>query len=966
MSFYRFFQKEEDGVWHPIQDSADVVEAAKREGAKKLTILAVNKPLGAEDAKRGNSYKGPLYFDIDSSEGLKHSIESARLLVNKLLETYETPRQALSIYLSGKKGFHVIVDQRAFMQRRVAVKDLPLIYKLMATELFVSGLDLSPYAVGRNNTFRIANLKRYDGNYRVPCTVEELAEMTPERYVELVAAPRAHLVFADYDGDCSVKLQLLYASASEKLARMDKELTSRTRDLAQGELAKIADHAPPCIDELCSGKGHRQGASFNDIALNVALWASRAQVPEMERERVIHLIADNMEASDRYPTARARITELESKYRYTLHSPEYKFGCNAMRALAKRGRQVCAGCPLEGGACAKGSQFYTDMAEQLGLSQNETGYIRVHKKGMIEHISTFTMHAEAVYMEPATDGTGGFRRKGTLCALHRHGEVLGRVIMSEESWGSKSSFLRELQGIQGVYYTGGDVDVQKIKMLVFSEEENMPEIYQVNAVGIHIERQGATEIVTYVENGHSLNNLNMVDTHKLTTGKPPKQPAHYFTTSAPAPGNKELDRALTEMCAINDKSAVAIMVGWFAACHLKAHLMRAFVQFPLLSLWGGTGAGKSKTVELLGHLCGMNLSVDRAENVAGINRFNAIELLSSSTTIPRVCEEYNRKNMAAENYAMLGELFKGVWGGEMVSRGEVLPGRSQAVSRSIQLSAPVVIQSEQEIKMPALQERTLILLLRKDTQNKRAYMEASSRREMITQFGLVLMQEALRLQVKDVQAMYMAQYDNVSEDEWDDRPAYSLRVVHMGLDWLAKVSRKSGLNNASFAFEELKIHLEGITGSGLSGKQRTLRAGRPQSEVDQLVGVLNDLAAESGAVLMDMLERGAHVPSRRIMLNPRTDWRVAGDELFLLPKVVHSRYAEHMKATGQSARLGDLSDFLKLVENESYFIAWRKLPDFGFGDNVLVLSLSELTRRNVGTSALIGVYDKLGTVQLEW
>ena len=102
MSFYRFFQREEEGVWHPIADSADVIEAAKREGAKKLTILAVNKPLGTEDAKRGNSYKGPLYFDIDTEDGdVDVALTSARALIANLMDHYGCPLEAISIYASG-------------------------------------------------------------------------------------------------------------------------------------------------------------------------------------------------------------------------------------------------------------------------------------------------------------------------------------------------------------------------------------------------------------------------------------------------------------------------------------------------------------------------------------------------------------------------------------------------------------------------------------------------------------------------------------------------------------------------------------------------------------------------------------------------------------------------------------------------------------------------------------------------
>lgn len=962
MSFYRFFQREEEGVWHPIADSADVIEAAKREGAKKLTILAVNKPLGTEDAKRGNSYKGPLYFDIDTEDGdVDVALTSARTLIANLMDHYGCPLEAISIYASGKKGVHVMVDQRAFMQRRTAVKDLPLIYKIMAADLYVTGLDLAPYSVGRNNTFRIANLKRMDGNYRVPVRYHELLELTATKYRELVSKPRPEVHFPDYDGDCSVRLQVLYASAAERLARMDKELSDRSRDLADSDLQKIADKAPPCVEELITGKGTRQGATFNDVALNIGLWAARAGAPEVERERVFAMIADNSESTQRYPTARSRITELDSKYRYVLNS-EYKFGCNAMRALVKSGRKVCEGCPLEAGCRGLGgAEFYNDMAEQLGLAQTSTGYIKVMKKGLVEPISTFTLSAEASYMEEQSDGTG-YRRRGTLCSLKRHGEVLAKAVLGEEAWASKSNFIRALEGLPGVYYTGGDAEVQKIKMMVFAEEEQMPEIFQVKTAGIHIQQSGPNEIVTYVETGRSLNNLRMVDTHRLTAAVP--APAELFSQTPMTPGCLHTDQALAQLCRINDRETVAIILGWFVAAHLKAHLMHNWAQFPLLSLWGGTGSGKSKTVELLTNLHGQNLLAHRPTNCAALNRFNAIELLSGTSTVPRVCEEYNKNNMPDTQFVMLGELFKAVWSGESAPRGSIQHGKP--VSLQIPLSAPVVIQSEQQIEMPSLLERTLVLMMRKSRRNKQAFSAAHEGRTYLRRLGQQMMEEALNLSTKTVQKMMADVHDLVADDHWDDRPAYSLRVVHMGLAWLAQLCRKHRLNDALIEVNALIEAMINVTADSRQKQNGGLLTKRSTSEVSQMIGSINDLAADAGSTLHDMVQRNSRMPNRKLWLLPSTDWRVAADELYLKGKSCHQRHIEFLRSIGQRSRLNSWQDFENLVEHEPYFVAWRHVEEFSFGEPALVLSLSGLRAAGVEVESLKEVYNHFGHVQLEF
>ena len=81
MAMYRYFQTEEDGPWQPITDSPTALEDAKRQGAKKMTILAVDSPLGADDAKRGHKYVGPLYFDVDCAD-VADAIKSAQQLVS--------------------------------------------------------------------------------------------------------------------------------------------------------------------------------------------------------------------------------------------------------------------------------------------------------------------------------------------------------------------------------------------------------------------------------------------------------------------------------------------------------------------------------------------------------------------------------------------------------------------------------------------------------------------------------------------------------------------------------------------------------------------------------------------------------------------------------------------------------------------------------------------------------------------
>lgn len=968
MAMYRFFQTGEESVWTPITDGPNVVEDAKRQGAKKLTILAVDKPLDETDARRGNSYKGPLYFDIDLPD-VEHAIASALSLVDKLITNYQTPIEAIQIYASGKKGLHVIVDQRAFMSRRTAVKDLPLIYKAMATELYVSGLDLSPYAVGKNNTFRIANVKRYDGNYRVPLRYHELKELDGAGYLKMVAAPRHEVTFPAYEGQHSVALNMLYAMSSDKVARYEKELTERGRGLVQGQLQQIADHAPPCVEELAFQHKLATTATFNDVALNLALWAARAGVPEIERDRIFAMTSDNAEPSTRYPTARARRQELEGKYRFAVNSPEYKFGCGAMRSLVKAGRRICEGCVLENNCkSSTAAEFYSDMAERLGITSNESGYLKLHGKGKTEPISTFTLAAEASYMEDQPDGTG-VRRRGTLCRVMRQGEELGQVVMDESSWSSKNSFLRALEGIPGVYYTGGDAEIQKIKMLVFIEEESMPEIYQVNAAGIHIDRRKEADVITYVEPGKSLNNLHMVDTHRLSKALP--LPPNLFKQLPMQSADLPIDQTLANLCRSNEATTVAVILGWFVACHLKAHLRTLYGQFPLLSVWGAAGSGKSKMAELCAALFGMNCTERSKASCPTLNRFNAIELLSGTTSIPRLCEEYNKDKMPEQQYVMLGELFKALWNAEAAQRGTVVPGagRNGAISMEIPLTAPAVLLSEQQPKMPALRERSLVVMMKKAGRRKDEFMKAWDGRANLMRLGQYLMQDALKLQVDKAQAMFRAQQDCVG-DQWDDRPRYSLQVIHMALEWLIGICANQRLNDSVIELRRLKQSLLKVTQQPADEHAHEPATGvvlarREQSEIDLFLVRLNDISVESGAVIADSLITKQPSQGRRVWINPRYDYKVAGDTLYLWAKNCHSRFVEWTRVMGVRTPLAEFNDLKNLIEHEPYFLGWKKLEGFAFGEPALILSIDEMAKRGIDITGMKEVADILATVDLE-
>ena len=145
---FRYYQLSNDSKWLPVPDSDQVKSTVLEAGAKKLTILSVSEIVSDDTDREKLSFKGPLYFDIDSADVVGAAASCASLIGK--LKDLEVPDDAIDIFASGGKGFHVIVPATVFSTGR-ALKGLPSVYKEMALSLYVPGMDFGVYCGGRGN-----------------------------------------------------------------------------------------------------------------------------------------------------------------------------------------------------------------------------------------------------------------------------------------------------------------------------------------------------------------------------------------------------------------------------------------------------------------------------------------------------------------------------------------------------------------------------------------------------------------------------------------------------------------------------------------------------------------------------------------------------------------------------------------------------------------------------------------------
>lgn len=923
---YRYYQKREETSWIPIPDGPDAEKRALDAGARKLTILAVSEIIDEETAnKEALSYKGPLYFDIDSAD-LKQSIESANQLVRKLL-ALDVPEDAVQVYASGSKGFHILVPSSVFSTGR-AQKRLPAVYKEVAVDLHVLGLDFQVYSEGRGNSFRLANVQRADGRYRVAVPHETLHNLTPELYADLTAQPGTFSHPATVTG----KSPALSAMMEAAKRRVQEKPSKAATPVAAAKLVQFQTTAPMCMQELAEYRV-KKSANFNIAALQLATFISRSGMKEEAADSLISRMANNA-GSSKYDSPRARQAHIQGLVSYCNASEGKYFACNAVRSVLQN--RVCDDCPLSASGAASGEAAY-----EIGVRERPDGYY-VDGKDSSYRISTFTIEPVAVYIEQAQNG-GSDRRVGTLVEIMREGEILGTVMFSETGWDSKASLKAELRGIHNLSFTGTEDDVQRIKHMVFHEGKDMGEVVQVHTAGMHVHKLGKRELFVYVEPGYSINQMKISGTHVLA-GKlsAPPETRHL---QLPAIGDEKATEALTCLMKVNSDDVVAQLVGWFCACHLKAHFMRRYTQFPLLSIWGNAGSGKSASASLFTWLNGVDYAVGHgALNLSSLTKWAMINYCSGTTTVPRQLEEYNKSKMSQRDYDFAGEVMKAAWNANVMGRGTISKssangrGRTGAEMVELAITSPLVIMSEQAPQMAALQQRSIQVMLSTEGKKGRVadFNRASELRQSLAQMAKAMVLQALTTPIEWVEVQ-MNEVSPHVPTTFMERPRYSYQVLLVGLRFLEAVCKDLQLPVVD-RINELSASLVDT----LEQRSEEIAKAKNRTEVD---AVIEDLG-----VMATMTAGGGH------------EWMVSGrhflikeNSLYLDTPVVHAMYRMYKKTMRDIAVIDNLGQFAKLLAQEPYFVTDKALlPSMVSSRPVTQLNLDAMIAKGIEVSMFRG------------
>jgi hypothetical protein len=279
--FWYYHRNEELGPWHAVPEHE--LEALLRDASPRyVTVLAVNfcAPTGKDpsrDELEAARYKGPFYIDIDADD-----LETAIAKCNQLLDRLQNMGvdiHAVRIYCTGGRGFHLELAASMFMSPVPpdGIAKLPLVYRQMASDLYVDTMDLNVYSTKRGRMWRRPNVLRDNDKYKVGVAVEEVRSMTPEIYAELVSARRPEPEWNT--PTFHPALALIYEQAAAKvLAEQNKRGRSKRESASSAEapgtaglsrverlIRSVAEAALAHFDELMERwfpEGRHEGPNY--------------------------------------------------------------------------------------------------------------------------------------------------------------------------------------------------------------------------------------------------------------------------------------------------------------------------------------------------------------------------------------------------------------------------------------------------------------------------------------------------------------------------------------------------------------------------------------------------------------------------------------------------------------------------------------------------------------------------------
>lgn len=688
-------------------------------------------------------YRGPFYADFDAENDLEAACEGFTGFLVKLEDEIGFDLKQARLYATGSKGFHVEVPPECFMQPSSVVSGipwLPYLYRAMAESLMVDTLDLNVYTAKRGRMWRTPNVKRENGCYKVPLTVDEALAITPEVYAELIKAPRE--IGAATPPSLNSKFAMLFDRCRGKVTTQMRGKKKRVEKAnAILDPWKKAKKTPPTVERIMAGEGLAEGAGFQSIAMQLAIYAVSVDMPLAEfLERCRGLCQNHVSDSRRYGTFELRQAELQRLWEYMSENSLYDFDPGPL------GRLLKAGTPMpdlgviaiedseeiakKEAAAESGEnvvQFDEHRALRRGLMHNDGGLFK-RTGEQIDSICRASFKNVESFHDSESNEFRGFEADMIVAGQRR-----ARVMMGGDLFTS-SQAMKRFFALHQLSFQGGDVEATAL-MDIMSEKATAEKsnVYTFHREGFMLinnprKKEENTPVAVYLTQDTFLSSLEPSDPNYFRLRYRPKIATSAYNIDVHrAPSlDESMAPALQDLFAINKPTIIADLLGWFVACYFRSAYLKVYRQFPLLQVYGTAGSGKTKTVELLARLHWFSDEHVSIKSATACTPFALNVHAGTSTSAPFIIDEYKPRELRAHKGKLekLKDIMKMSYNGAEIGGG----GRVEKFAENqMQLlktvaTAPICFMGEAIEMETAIIERSVMVNMNK------ADIEAESRK----------------------------------------------------------------------------------------------------------------------------------------------------------------------------------------------------------------------------------------------
>ena len=283
-------------------------------------------------------------------------------------------------------------------------------------------------------------------------------------------------------------------------------------------------------------------------------------------------------------------------------------------------------------------------------------------------------------------------------------EIWPAVVLTKGAFSGVATLLKQLKDMRW-QWLGGDKEVRMLLPYLVSKwrEKGMPKVKATEIIGRHIGH--------FVHGGETISATAIQSVYEAPIVYKPTGRVHpelSFHHGEDFPVLLEIIHDLLPQ--INLPEVIWPIIGWFMATPLKP-VFNSFtnpVRFPHLNLFGTKGSGKSSLVlKVFLRMAGYNRP---SAHSCSTTTFVLLSLMSSTNCIPVSLAEYRRSSMNTREFESLKRCLLLSYDSSSNSR-----GRSDQTTQEYEMVAPVVLDGEDMISDPAIQERIVLAKLTPST-----------------------------------------------------------------------------------------------------------------------------------------------------------------------------------------------------------------------------------------------------------